>query len=108
MVRIFRKRERAVKEKDGVSYSLLVLSDKLIAILAEISPGAETPDYRHEGEEMKYILEGELECISEGRRMLLKSGDVVWHKPGEKHKVRNVGKRTARYIAVATRPSFEI
>ncbi|WP_290623850.1 MULTISPECIES: cupin domain-containing protein [unclassified Archaeoglobus] len=109
MAKIFRKGERVAKEKDGVSYSLLILSDRLIAILAEIPPGVETPDYRHEGEEMKYILEGEIECISDDcKRTLLKPGDVIWHKPKEKHRVRNVGKRMARYIAVATRPSFEI
>ncbi len=71
------------KSQKKVRYSLLVLGEKLIAVLTELEPNAETPFFAHKGEELKYVLEGEIECISGACKMKLKNGDVVLHKPGE-------------------------
>ncbi len=90
------------KTQKKVRYSLIALGEKLIAVLTELEPDAETPFFAHRGEELKYILEGEIECISGTCKMRLKNGDVVLHKPGEKHKVKNIGKGVAKYIAVAS------
>ncbi len=89
-------------QKEGVRYSLLALGDRLIAVLTELEPDAETPFFAHNGEEIKYIIEGKIECISGSCKMILKDGDVVLHRVGERHKVKNIGKKTARYIAVAS------
>jgi transcriptional regulator with XRE-family HTH domain len=60
----------------------------------------------HEGEEVAYIIEGEVEYIVGEERFLLKAGDSICYRSEQPHGYRNDGKGSAKLIVVNTPPSF--
>lgn len=72
-----------------------------------IEPGGHTDgEYAHEGEDVGYVLEGELEiALGEGKH-LLKAGDSFFFRSDREHGYRNPGKVTTRVLWVNTPPSF--
>ncbi|MEM4729598.1 MAG: cupin domain-containing protein [Thermoplasmata archaeon] len=61
--------------------------------------------YSHEGEEIRMVLEGELEIDVDGKCYRLKKGEVLWHSSELPHALRNPGKKRVRYLVVAVPPS---
>jgi quercetin dioxygenase-like cupin family protein len=60
---------------------------------AEFQPGAATPKHSHPGEEVAYVLQGELSIELEGKPALkLKAGDSFFVPAGTVH----MGKNTAK------------
>ncbi len=104
--KLVKQSEGELREYDGVRYTVKIVSENIIVILAELSPGAETEEYSHDGEEFRIVIEGEIECELDGRIFKLKAGDSIWHVSRRKHRIRNVGSKTARYITVGTPPTF--
>lgn len=60
----------------------------------------------HEGEEVAYILEGQVEFIVGEERFLLKAGDSICYRSEKPHGYRNNGDDNAKLIIVNTPPSF--
>ena len=60
----------------------------------------------HEGEEVAYILEGQVEFIVGDERFLLKAGDSICYRSEQPHGYRNGGDDHAKLIIVNTPPSF--
>jgi len=60
----------------------------------------------HEGEEVAYILEGQVEFIVGDERFLLKAGDSICYRSERPHGYRNSGDGHAKLIIVNTPPSF--
>lgn len=72
-----------------------------------IHPGGHTDgEYWHEGEDMGYVLEGELELSLEGETYHLKAGDSFFFRSELKHCYRNPGHEVAKVLWVNTPPSF--
>jgi quercetin dioxygenase-like cupin family protein len=72
------------------------------AVLArgEFSPGAGTPKHSHPGEEVGYVLEGQLVVETEGKPPLtLKAGDVFFMPAGQVHAAKNTGTTPAKVIS---------
>ena len=61
-------------------------------------PGQAWEDYRHDVDELIYILEGVLELEISGKRTTLQKGDEVFIPACSNHSVRNVGGREARWL----------
>jgi quercetin dioxygenase-like cupin family protein len=71
-----------------------------IQVRVDFAPGAEASRHKHPGEEIVYVLKGELEYRIEGRPpVTLKPGDVVFIPTGVVHAVTNVGGDTASELA---------
>lgn len=60
----------------------------------------------HVGEEVGYLVEGELELEVDGRRYRLRPGDSFYFPSDRPHGYRNVGETEARVIWVNTPPTF--
>jgi len=72
-----------------------------------IQPGGHTDGmYRHEGEDLGYVLEGELELFLEGNTYHLEPGDSFLFRSERSHSYRNPGKTETRVIWINTPPSF--
>ena len=62
--------------------------------------------HSHEGEEVAYILEGQVEFIVGDERFQLKAGDSICYRSEQPHGYRNGGDDYAKLIVVNTPPSF--
>jgi len=71
-----------------------------------IAPGRSGGLVSHEGEEVAYILEGQVEFIVGDDRFLLKTGDSICYRSEQPHGYRNDGDGHAKLIIVNTPPSF--
>ena len=60
----------------------------------------------HAGEEIGYVLEGEIELVINGERLRAKAGDSFHFRSEIPHAYRNVGSKTARVIWISTPPTF--
>jgi len=72
-----------------------------------IAPGASLEgEIAHEGEELGYMLEGEIELTVGGRRYRAGVGAAFHFRSELPHSYRNVSDRPARVIWVSTPPTF--
>lgn len=60
----------------------------------------------HIGEELGYVLEGELELTLDAERHLLQPGDSFYFPSGVPHSYRNPGKVVTRVLWINTPPTF--
>lgn len=90
----------------GKKYRFLIKTERLGGILVEIEPGAHSEFYTHEGEEIKIVIQGEVEYTVGEEIYKLKEGDVFWHKSDVPHRIRNTGDKKAIYFTVDTPPTF--
>ena len=61
-------------------------------------PNQRWEDYRHEVDELVYILEGTLELEVSGEKKVLKAGDEAFIPARALHSVRNVGGGKAKWL----------
>ena len=60
----------------------------------------------HSGEEVGYVLDGEIELTVDGRHYRAKAGDSFHFRSELPHGYRNVGAKPARVIWINTPPTF--
>jgi quercetin dioxygenase-like cupin family protein len=66
----------------------------------EFSPGGAVPRHTHPGEEVAYILEGEIVLEVEGKPpATLKAGDAFFIPAGQVHGAKNTGTATAKVLS---------
>jgi transcriptional regulator with XRE-family HTH domain len=82
--------------------------DRLLqASIHNVSPGGGSEGtFRHEGEEVGYVLEGTLELTVDSKTYLLKPGDSFVFRSELFHGYCNPGRRLARIVWVNTPPTF--
>jgi len=67
---------------------------------AEFPVGVAAPKHTHPGEEVGYVLEGELQFDIEGKpAMKLKAGDSFFIPAGQVHSAKNTGKTAAAVVS---------
>jgi len=98
--------EKSKTKKPRRLYRLMVKSKKMEAIISEIEPHAESRWFRHNGEEMHLVLQGEMEYTVGEKSYNLSEGDILWHQSSLKHKAKNIGSKKVTYITVGTPPTF--
>lgn len=77
-----------------------VAGREAIQTRGEFGPGAILPRHTHHGEELGYILEGEVVLEVEGKPpVTLKAGDVFFIPTGVPHGGRGVGKGPVKVVA---------
>ena len=65
------------------------------------------PDNAHKGaDQWMLILDGEGAAIVEGRRRVLRAGTLVLIEKGERHEIRNTGRRNLRAFVLYTPPAY--
>jgi len=91
----------AVKRIDLSRHDVSIPGREALQVIVEIAPGQIAPRHKHPGEEIIYVLEGQLEYTVEGAPpVTLKAGDVLFIPYGAVHSARNVG--TGRGAELAT------
>jgi transcriptional regulator with XRE-family HTH domain len=82
-------------------------SGLLQANILNIPPGVRSDaDIQHIGEELGYLIEGELEVTVDGRSYMMKSGDLLFFSSSLPHGYKNTGDTVARILWVNTPPSL--
>ena len=72
---------------------------EVVMARAEFEPGAVVPKHTHPGEEISYVLEGEIVTEVEGKPTTYKAGDSFFIPAGTVHSGKNVGKGKAAVLA---------
>lgn len=98
--------EKEKKEVDGKLFRLLQKSDEMEAIIAELEMGTRSDEYRHEGEEIHLVLEGNIEYQVGDKKFEMEEGDTLWHPSDVSHKAENIGEKKAVYLTVSAPPTF--
>ncbi len=98
--------EKSTTKKPGKLYRLMVKSQKMEAIIAELDPHTVSKRFQHDGEEMHLVLEGKMEYTVGEKTFKLSEGDILWHKSMLIHQAKNHSAKKVVYITVGTPPSF--
>ena len=97
---VTRAQQSEVKRTDIQRHDLSIAGREVIQVRVDIPSGKEFPKHSHPGEEMVYMIEGELEYRLEGRApVTLKAGEVLFIPAGTVHAVKNVGSGNAAELA---------
>lgn len=71
-----------------------------VMMRGEFKPGAAVPRHTHPGEEIGYVLQGEVTLEIDGKPAAkLKAGDVFFVPAGQIHAARNAGKADALVVS---------
>lgn len=98
-----------LKRTSLMKQDLSVPGREVVLVLVEFPPGLSAQRHAHPGEEIVYVVEGELEYALDGRPpIVVKAGEVLFIPHGTPHAVKNVsvGKSAelGTYIAEKGRP----
>jgi len=93
--------------KKGMRFDLLLKTDVLEAVLDIFEPGASFgAPCKHMGQEVHFLSKGEIEFEIDGRKYLLKEGDVICFSSMLPHRAQNLGKEKAIFFSVIVPPTF--
>lgn len=98
-----------ITRTDLQRHDLSVPGREMVQVLVGFAPGVFADNHHHNGEEIVYVTEGELEYRLEGRPpQTVKAGEVLFIPSGVNHEVRNVGNgkgaELATYIVEKGKP----
>jgi quercetin dioxygenase-like cupin family protein len=90
----------AFKRVELQKQDLSVQGREAVVARGEFQPGAGTPKHTHPGEELSYVLSGEVVVEIEDKPPLtLKAGDVFFVPAGKVHAAKNTGKSEAHILS---------
>ena len=96
------------RQLDGKAVNLLFKSTEMEGILIELEPMTGFGrSYKHKGEEVHIVLEGEIEFTVGDDTFLCQEGDVLWHHSDIQHSIRNPGMAHATYMTILSPPSIK-
>jgi len=98
--------QKSEVRKLGKLYRLMVKSDRMEAIIAELNPDTESRWFKHDGEELHLVLKGEMEYTVGEKSYKLSEGDVLWHRSNLKHRAKNTGNEKVKYITIGAPPTL--
>ena len=98
--------EKTKMERPGKLYRLMVKSDKMETIIAELDPNAESKWFQHNGEELHLVIQGKLEYTVGEKSYRLNEGDILWHRSNVRHRAKNTGSEKVKYITIGTPPTI--
>jgi transcriptional regulator with XRE-family HTH domain len=92
----------------GIQLEAVAINGELLyGSIHIVDPGGSSGGYiQHVGEEVGYVLEGEIEITIGAKAYLLSEGDSIFFPSELAHGYRNPGTRVARILWVNTPPTF--
>ena len=107
---VYRADDYFVKENDGYVTHWLIhngVINEMEPILVEIKAGCSTDsDNPHEGEEFGYVLSGSVVIHLGKKKYKANKGESFYYQANKEHYIENNTDRVARFIWVATPPTF--
>ena len=92
--------QSGIKRTDLQQHDLSIPGREMVQVRVDIAPGVLAAKHTHPGEEIIYVLEGELEYQLEGKPpVTLKAGDVLFIPAGTPHTAKNVGQTNGAELA---------
>jgi quercetin dioxygenase-like cupin family protein len=92
--------ESGIKRTNLLQNDLVVAGREVVQVRVDFAPGIAFPPHSHPGEEIAYVIEGELEYQLEGRPPVrLKAGEALFIPAGVVHSAKNVGATNAAELA---------
>jgi quercetin dioxygenase-like cupin family protein len=89
-----------VKRTDLLRSDLSVPGREVLQVRVDFAPGVVAARHSHPGEEVAYVIEGELEYQFDGQAPIrLKAGQALFIPAGAVHTARNVGAGNAAELA---------
>jgi quercetin dioxygenase-like cupin family protein len=97
---VAQSQQPGIKRTDLLRHELSVPGREAIQVRVDFAPGVAFPPHSHPGEEIAYVIEGELEYRLEGRPpVTLKAGEALFIPAGAVHAAKNVGSVNAAELA---------
>ena len=78
----------------------------LRTVIVHEPPGHRTEPVRHEGEELYYVIAGEITAEVEGKQTVLRRGDSIHFDSRQTHSIWNHGDQTASVLCCGTMDVF--
>ncbi len=102
-----------IMRTDVVRHDLSVPGREAVQVRVDFAPGAAFPRHTHPGEEIAFVIEGEVQYQFDGQApVTLKAGQSLFIPAGTVHLARNVGSvkasELATYIVAKDKPAVEI
>ena len=92
---------------EGKHLELLFKSGKMEGIFITVEPGEDFgKKYSHDGEELHFVIDGEIEYLVGDKTYKMSEGDSLWHKSTLPHGARNTGSKRAKYLTIGVPPTF--
>jgi quercetin dioxygenase-like cupin family protein len=92
--------QEGITRTDLMRHDLSVPGREAIQVRVDFAPGAAFGMHSHPGEEVAFVLEGELEYQFEGETpVTLKAGEALFIPAGTIHAAKNVGTGNAAELA---------
>ena len=92
--------QSGVKRTDLQQHDLSIPGHEMIQVRVDIAPGVLAAKHTHPGEEIIYVLEGELQYQLEGKSpVTLRTGGVLFIPAGTPHTAKNIGKTNGAELA---------
>jgi quercetin dioxygenase-like cupin family protein len=89
-----------IKRTHLMKEDLSVPGREVVQVRVDIPAGVTAGRHNHPGEELVYVIEGELEYRLDGRPpVIVKAGEVLFIPHGTHHEVKNVGTTSAAELA---------
>jgi quercetin dioxygenase-like cupin family protein len=89
-----------VKRTDLQRHDISVPGHEAVQVRVDLDRGVAFGRHTHPGEEIIYVLDGNMEYVIDGKPpVILKAGDVLFIPAGTIHSARNVGITTASELA---------
>lgn len=80
-------------------HDLSITGKHVVQARAEFQPGVASGRHTHPGEEVAYVLEGQLEVTIEGKPVLVvKAGETFFIPSGAVHEGKNIGSTVAKVL----------
>jgi quercetin dioxygenase-like cupin family protein len=93
-------RQEGIRRTDLQRHDLSARGREVVQVRVDFAPGAAFGKHSHPGEEIVYVIEGELQYDVEGRPpVTLEAGEVLFIPAGAVHAARNVGRRNGAELA---------
>lgn len=97
---VLRAQQPGFKRVELQRHDLATPNREAVLARAEIGPGAGTPKHTHPGEEVAYVLEGQVVLEVEGKPpVTLKTGEVFFIPAGQVHAAKNAGPGQAKVLS---------
>jgi quercetin dioxygenase-like cupin family protein len=92
--------QSGIKRTNLLQNDLVVAGREVVQVRVDFAPGVAFPPHSHPGEEIAYVIEGELEYQLEGKPPVrLKAGETLFIPAGTVHSTKNVGDSNAAELA---------
>ena len=104
--------QAGIKRTDLQRHDLSAAGRETIQTRVDFAPGAGFPKHRHPGEEIIYVIEGEIEYEVEGKPITVKAGGVLFIPAGVVHAAKNTGSVNAAelgtYVVEKGKPLVQV